>query len=60
MTECHASKCQRPATMTLKVGNNHSFKDRWTSGLDYCEEHAEWVGWRMSERGLRVLLEDRR
>ena len=57
MTVCHARTCEREATLRMRLGNNFSFKDRWTSGLDYCDEDAEKVGLAMADRGLRVLLE---
>lgn len=54
---CHASRCERLPTTRLRVKNNGSFKEQATSGIDYCDEHAEMVGWRMSDRGLLVFLE---
>lgn len=58
MSECHAGHCSEPATVRVKLGNDHSFKDRWTAGIDYCDSHGNKVGCASSDRGMRVLIED--
>ena len=57
-TECHVRKCHEPATLRLRFKNNHSFKDRPTLPLDYCDEHGNKVALGFSDKGLRVFIED--
>lgn len=56
--KCHGVKCPEPATTSLRLGNNFSYKDKWTPALFYCPEHAEIVGLKFADRGMRVLIEE--
>lgn len=58
MSSCHVKRCPEQATLSVRFGNNHSFKDRWTTALNYCDEHANKVGLSFADRGLRVLIEE--
>lgn len=53
--KCHASKCDRPATVEFSCRNGIRMK--WTSGgLLYCDEHGEKVSAAFVARGLETRL----
>lgn len=57
MATCHAAHCEHPATTKVRLSNDYGTTP-WTSGIDYCDEHAEVVGWGATDRGMRVLIEE--
>lgn len=50
---CHAARCDDPSRFVVRV---RRLTGAWTSGVDYCEQHAHEVARRMRET-MKVVVE---